>query len=159
MTFRSSFTLLALLAMSHSVQAMTLNRETSLADGRGGQMVAVTTGELAAGSASRTTDASFSNFQPREDGARVDGTLRREFSREGRSTESVLSGQLTLTPGTAASNGEPRVLKITALSVLRDGDGPQLSGTVEIDGTVVEAERLPPAIRRLLRRLVGLTQL
>lgn len=159
MLFRSSLAVLALFAFAQVGQAMTLNKETTLADGRGGQMVAVTTGELDAAGANRSTDATFSNFQPREDGGRVDGNLRREFSREGRDTESVLSGRLTLTPAAGAANNAPRVLEIKDLTVVRGGEGPELSGSVSIDGQAIPAERLPRAIRKLLRRLVGLTQL
>jgi hypothetical protein len=159
MILRSSFALLALLAFAQAGQAMSLSKETTLADGRGGQMVAVTTGELDATAATRSTDATFSNFQPREDGGRVDGSLRREFSREGRETESVLSGRLTLTPAAGAANSAARVLTLNDLTVVRAGDGPEFSGSVQIDGTTLQAERLPPAIRKLLRRLVALTQL
>lgn len=159
MILRSSLAALALFAFAQAGQAMTLNKETTLADGRGGQMVAVTTGELGAADASRSTDATFSNFQPRADGGRVDGNLRREFSREGRDTESVLSGRLTLTPAAGATSSTPRVLEINDLTVVREGEGPEFSGSVSIDGQAIPAERLPAAIRKLLRRLVGLTQL
>lgn len=159
MNLRSSLAALALFAFAQAGQAMTLNKETTLADGRGGQMVAVTTGELGAADASRSTDATFSNFQPREDGGRISGSLRREFSREGRDTESVLSGRLTLTPAAGATSSTPRVLEINALTVTREGEGPEFGGSVSIDGQAIPAERLPAAIRKLLRRLVGLTQL
>jgi hypothetical protein len=122
-------------------------------------MVAVTTGELDAAGATRSTDATFSNFQPREDGGRVNGSLRREFSREGRETESVLSGRLTLTPAAGAANSAVRVLEINNLIVVRDGEGPEVSGSVSVDGQAIPAERLPATIRKLLRRLAGLTQL
>lgn len=159
MNLRSSLAALALFAFAQSGQALTLNKETTLADGRGGQMVAVTTGELGAADASRSTDATFSNFQPREDGGRISGSLRREFSREGRDTESVLSGRLTLTPAAGATSSAPRVLEINDLTVTREGDGPEFGGSVSIDGQAIPAERLPAPIRKLLRRLVGLTQL
>jgi hypothetical protein len=159
MNLRSSLAALALFAFAQVGQAITLNKEITLADGRGGQMVAVTTGELGAAGATRSTDATFSNFQPREDGGRVNGSLRREFSREGRETESVLSGRLTLTPAAGAANSAVRVLEINNLIVVRDGEGPEVSGSVSVDGQAIPAERLPATIRKLLRRLAGLTQL
>lgn len=159
MILRTALAAAALTLFSPLCLAMSLSKEVTLSDGRGGQMIAVTTGELGAAGSSRSTDASFSAFTPREDGFRIEGSLRREYSREGRTTESVLSGGLTLVPGAQANSQEPLRLRIEGLSVIRDGDGPELSGSIEINGQSVPAERIPQQIRRTLRRLVGLTQL
>jgi hypothetical protein len=151
--------LAALLAFSASSQAITFNKEVTVADGRGGQMVAVTSGDLSSAGAARSTDASFRNFQPQADGASINGALNREFRRDGRDSESVLNGSLTVTPGANAQNPQVLNIVIADLRVLREGDGPQLSGSITVNGQTVPADRLPKPLRALLRRLVGLTQL
>jgi len=149
----------ALLLLANATQAMTLSKEVTVADGRGGQMVAVTSGELDAASAARSTDASFSHFQPQADGGSVSGSLNREFRRDGGDTESLLNGVLVVTPGANAANPQLLNIEIVDLRVRRQGDGPELSGSVRVNGQNVPAERLPKALRTLLRRLVAVTQL
>lgn len=151
--------LAALLVFSAASQAITLNKEVTVADGRGGQMVAVTSGEMSATGAARSTDASFSNFQPQAEGGSVSGTLNREFRRDGRDSESLLNGSLTVTPGANATDPKVLDIVITDLRVVREGEGPQLSGNVTVNGQNVPAERLPKPLRTLLRRLVALTQM
>lgn len=149
----------ALLLIGSAAQAMTLSKEITLADGRGGEMVAMTSGEMSAAGAARSTDASFTNFQPKADGGSVSGSLNREYRRDGRDTESLLNGALVVTPGANATNPQVLNIDIVDLRVVREGEGPQLSGNVSVNGQSVPAERLPQALRSLLRRLVALTQL
>lgn len=132
----------------------TITRDTTIGDEYGGQLQAHTEGVLAAEAAERTTLVSFTQFHPHRAEVAVDGEIERDFSRADEEVSRLFNGSLTITNATAGGEA-PAVTTIsfTDLEVVHDDEGTRLSGTLQVNDRVIDAQEAPRAVRAILLRL------
>lgn len=131
-----------------------ITRETTIGDEYGGQLQAHTQGTLAAEAAERTTLVTFTQFHPHRAEVAVDGQIERDFNRVDEEVSRLFNGSLTIT--NAASGDEaPKITTVsfTDLEVVRDNEGTRLSGTLQVNDRVIDAQEAPRAVRAILLRL------
>ena len=111
-------------------------------------------------------NAHFVNFHPRGEQAVVDGTLTRNYDREGELVTVAFAGNLTVKlagsgNGNGNGNGQSQQLAIafTDLTVERGEEGRSVSGQVTINGQTVDAGHAPRPVRALLLALFHLVSL
>jgi hypothetical protein len=111
----------------------------------------------------QVANAHFVNFHPRGESAVVDGTLTRNYERDGELVTVGFAGNLTVTVGSGnngngSGNGQARQATIvfTDLAIERGDEGRSVSGQLTINGQTVDASHSPREIRALL---IGLARL
>jgi len=153
---RPALILLGLSLLSFNANAdLEIERTTSITDDNGGTLTLISSATRDALGSESTTSATMVSFQPDQDGRVVDGEVIRDRVRTADELETVYNGELLIVLP-ASDDGPERLDTLTfqALTVLRDGDGPVLSGTVIFNGEARDAATLPkPALRLLARTL------
>lgn len=156
--FPKLFTTVILVALASAVPVaasagVTVEADVVVTDEAGGTLTLITsaTHELA-GSNFMTTGA-FADFRPNPDGRSINGELVRVRVRDVESVESTFDGSLEISgPG----GGDASILLLEGLTIQGSGDGPELSGTVVLDGQAFDAAELPKPIAAALRRVLRL---
>ena len=140
---------------AHAAAGLEIERTTNVTDDNGGTLTLISSASRDALGSESTTTATLINFQPAADGRVVDGEVVRDRERSVEQVETVYNGELMIvTPATESGPERLDTLTFQALTVARDGDGPELSGTVIFNGEAVDASTLPkPALRLLARTL------
>lgn len=135
--------------------ALTIDRVTSVTDDTGGTLSISTESSSAAGSGSSQTDAVATSFSPSGAGS-VSGTLSRAGDRSAESITAVYNGNVTIATTNAAGTAVNVVIGLQDLTVLREGEGAEYSGTVTINGHQFNAAELPDGVRRAVFNLLRL---
>jgi hypothetical protein len=114
----------------------------------------------------QVANAHLVNFHPRGAQAVVDGTLTRNYERDGELVTVTFAGNLTVTVaagnnGNGNGNGEGRqaTIAFTDLTIERGEEGKTVSGQLIINGESVDASHSPREIRALLLGLARLISL
>ena len=143
------------LASINANAGLEIQRTTSITDDHGGTLTLISSATRDALGSESTTTATMISFQPGQDGRVVDGEVTRDRIRTADELETVYNGELAIVlPASDASPERIDTLTFQALTVLRDGEGPVLSGTVIFNGEARDAASLPkPALRLLARTL------
>ena len=138
-----------------ALAALDVERSVTVTDDAGGTLVMITSGNRDALGSQSTTTATFSDFQPRAQGRRINGEVVRERTRTAEQLETVYNGSLEiLLPGTVQEIAQLVTLTFDGLRVVRDGFQPQLSGTIIYNDEAHDAGDLPrPVLRALARSL------
>lgn len=147
--------LVSLLAAGNARADFTLTRDTTLADGYGGQLTSHTDGTLSPEAGERNTVVTFNQFHPNRQEIFVDGTITRAFERVDESVSRIFSGSISITNSQLAADqpGALTQISFTDLSIVRDENGISLSGTLQINDRTIDAAEAPNAVKRILRRL------
>ena len=136
-----------------ALAALDVERSVTVTDDSGGTLVMITDGDRDAIGSQSTTTATFTDFQPREPGRRINGEVLRERVRTAEQLETVYNGSLDIVlPATADDAQQVNSLAFDGLRVVRDGLQPQLSGTIVYNGEAHDAAELARPLRRLLAR-------
>lgn len=149
--------LVVLLAAASAVapawSALTIERNVTITNDAGGRLVIIGSGERDEFGADSQTTATFTQFAT---GARViDGKIVRSRTWWAEQVETVYDGALEFfRPASDARPERLDTLVFEALTVTRDGEGPELSGTVIFNGTRLDAADLPKPVARMLARVL-----
>ncbi|MDX1625014.1 MAG: hypothetical protein R3323_00760 [Wenzhouxiangellaceae bacterium] len=147
-------TMLIALAITAAMPALALDiqRDVLLTDDEGGTLSLITSGTIDVAGGETVTTARFTDFTALASRRTVNGEVVRTRSRGVEEVESVYEGVLDI--AVERDDGEIRNLSIAfeGLTVIRSGDGPQLSGTVIFDGNVVDAADAPARLLGLVKR-------
>ena len=145
---------LALGATSASAE-LSIERDISITDDAGGSLVMLSVGSRDALGGKSATTATFTDFQAASDRRRINGEVIRERISTAEQVETTYNGVLEIfTSATEDSAERMDTLVFENLVVLREGEGPGLSGQVIFNGEVRQAADLPrPALRMLARVL------
>jgi len=157
---RNAFAAVALFGLAApALAALDIERSVSVTDEAGGTLVMISSGVRDQLGAESTTTATFTDFQPRSEGREIDGEVIRSRVRTADQLETVYDGALEIfTPATPVGPDRLDTLVFEALRVVRDGDGPVLSGTIVYNGEVLDAAELPRAAARILARTLRFFQ-
>lgn len=152
---RSIFSGILLLALSSGASALGIERATTVNDESGGSLGILTTGEQFADSGNTLSELTANAFSARGNGS-ISGSLTRARSRSVDLLDTVYNGTVSIA-GTNA-DGKPVTIEVSLadLRVLRDGDGPEFTGAVTINGEAFDATALPDRAATLVRRVVRL---
>ena len=144
-----------LLLLSMGASALDIERSTTVKDESGGSLAILTTGEQFADSGNSLSELSANAFSPRGAGS-ISGSLTRERVRGVESLDTVYDGEVTITGNDADGKPMSAEVELADLRVLRDGDGPEFSGTVRINERSFDAAALPGPAAAMVRRIVRL---
>lgn len=167
--------LLGILLSGVAIAGVTVERQTTLTDDNGGQVVTIGTGEFERPGSEFNITATFSDFQPRQNGPMINGQLRAlssvaggggAFTRRAART-TVINGEVNLTD--LPRGDEDVALQLIDLTVADQQQGPRRgfrrgaeqgdgswSGTVIINGNEFTPQELPRPARELLRHILGI---
>ncbi|NBB92843.1 MAG: hypothetical protein GVY32_06730 [Gammaproteobacteria bacterium] len=152
---------LILIALSTVVPAaahagVTVEADVVVTDDAGGTLTLISSATHELAGSNVLTTADFEGFRPKPDGRTLDGEIVRVRNRDVESIEATYDGSLDIS-GPAAEDGID-TLQLDGLTVLRnrDGQGPELSGTVVFNGQSFDADELPDALAGALRRVLRL---
>jgi len=148
----AALTLFAAVA-SGAHAGVTAEADVVVTDDSGGTLTLISSASYEMGGANIMTTADFDNFQPKAEGRILNGDIVRVRIREVESVESTFDGSLEIS---GADDGTFHTLLLEDLTVYRAGDGPQLSGTVVLNGEALDAADLPSAVVDALRRVLRL---
>lgn len=149
-------TLLALtLGTTVASAELSIERNISITDDTGGTLVMLSIGTRDDLGGESSTTASFTNFQAAPDRRRVAGEVVRERVRSAQRVQTTYNGGLEIfSPATDERDERVDTLVFENLTVVREGENPELSGSVIYNGQMLEAAKLPrPALRMLARAL------
>lgn len=151
----SVLALTAAFFLASSAQALTIDRVTSVNDGTGGSLSINTQSSSSADAGSSQTDLVANAFSPGGAGS-VSGTIGRSGDRSAESFTAVYNGNVTI--ATTNTDGTALTIEVglSDLTVLREGEGPDFSGTVTINGHVFDASQLPESAQHIVRRVLRL---
>ncbi len=152
------FPVLALTAaffIAPCAHALTVDRVTSVMDDSGGSLSINTQSSSFADSGSSQTDLVATGFSPRGEGS-VSGTIGRTGDRGAESFTAVYNGNVNIATTNAAGETVNIEVGLQDLTVLREGEGPDFSGTVTINGHAFDAGELPENARQLVGRILRL---
>jgi hypothetical protein len=135
--------------------ALSVDRVTSVADDAGGSLNITTQSSSFADTGSSRADLVADGFSPRGE-ASVSGTLSRTGNRSAESITAVYNGSVNVSTTNAEGAAVNIEVGLQDLTVLREGDGPDYSGTVTINGHVFDAGQLPESARQLVARILRL---
>ena len=149
----AAVTLAAGLAAGHAAASLDIERNVSMTDDGGGTLTLVTSASRDAVGGSSITTATFTGFQPRDDGRIIDGEIVRERERTAEQLETVYHGVLEMqVPAQASEPARLNTLAFENLTVTRSGEGPEFSGRVIYNGESRDASELPRRALRMLRK-------
>jgi len=154
-TMLSTIALVAALAAAPAWAALDIQREVTITTDTGGTLVMIGNGQRDELGAESTTTATFTAFAVDADARRIDGEVVRSRAATGEQLETIYDGALEIfTPAAGDRPERLDTLAFEALSVARNGDGPELSGRIIFNGRSLDAGELPrPAVRLLTRVL------
>jgi len=151
------YALLLALAVSATPASadLTIERDVAITDDAGGTLVMLSVGSRHDLGGESTTTATFVDFQAASDRRRINGEVIRERVGTAEQIETTYNGVLEiLTSTTEDATGRMDTLAFENLSIVREGEGPVLSGQVIFNGEARDAADLPrPALRMLARAL------
>jgi hypothetical protein len=147
--------LLLALLLSPAAQAVQIDSVTTVSDEQGGTVIISTQGESYADAGSSQSQLLASSFSPRGE-ASTNAELTRSRSRGAAEMTTVYNGTATIE--STSQTGEPISVEIELVnvSVNREGDGPEFSGAVIINGQSFDAAELPERARTVVGRLLRL---
>ncbi len=146
---------ITMLVLSMAAQAvLMLEKSVSLSDEFGGTMHIDSSGQLDIPGAEIDSVASFTDFHPGAQDRSVNGQVLRHHSRSNEQLSSVYSGELTFEAADADGKPVQNVLEFGDLTIVRSEDGPQFSGSIILNGEVIDANEMPQAVARILRRVL-----
>ncbi|MEM1079957.1 MAG: hypothetical protein AAGH65_00095 [Pseudomonadota bacterium] len=141
------------LACSQALASITIERDVTVTDANGGSMALTTNGQANAAGSDSVTVALFTNFSGVQANRTVNGEVVRNRSRGEGELDISYSGVLEIESSTGPEGPVTlNVIEFNALSINRDGDGPELSGEVIYNGETIDAADLTAQQARLLRR-------
>lgn len=156
-TSKFSFAILFALSLAASCASaeLSIERDISITDDAGGSLVMRSMGVRDDLGGESITTATFNGFQVASDRRRVDGEVVRARESTGDRVETTYNGVLEiLTPATDETAERMDTLAFENLMIVREGEGPELSGQVIFNGQAREAADLPrPSLRMLARAL------
>lgn len=152
---RARIALIAALLLAPAAQALEIQRSTLVTDADGGTLSIQTSGDLHADAGSSVSELEADAFSPRGDG-RISGSLTRTRERSAEELTTSIDGEVTLSGTDPEGNAVEIVVALADLQMVRDGDGPEFSGSVSIDGVSFDAAELPERARKLVRRVLRL---
>ena len=134
---------------------LSIERHVSITDSAGGSLVMLSAGSRDDLGGESTTTATFVDFQAASDRRRINGEVVRERISTAEQVETTYNGVLEIfTSATEDSAARTDTLAFENLSILREGEGPEISGQVIFNGEIRDAADLPrPALRMLARAL------
>ena len=147
--------LAALLVFTQSAMALTIESVTTVTDDNGGSLTISSSGSAFADGGSSETDLVANAFSPRGEAA-LSGELTRSRSRGADSVSTVYNGSFSIDGSDPDGNPVTISVSLQDLAVLRDGQGPDFSGTVVINGTAFDATQLPERAAQVVRRALRL---
>jgi hypothetical protein len=154
---------ICLLATTVASAEISVNRTTNLTDDASGSASLATTGNFDEPGAALSTQAQFTNFHPGEkDKVSVTGSVTRALVRTPDTTSEKIdqtatyNGTLQILGTDASSNSTTTTLELQNVVVTRDGDGPEYSGTIVLNGTTIDASQMPDQAKHLVRRVLRL---
>jgi len=114
-----------------------------------------TSGTIEIPGADTTSQATLSNFHPRDNQDLVaSGNVTRTHERVNDTVTNTYNGSVTLAGMDKDGKPVSNSLVLQDLQVVRDGDGPALSGTIVLNGTSIDAAQMPDAVKHLLHRVL-----
>jgi hypothetical protein len=139
-----------LLTATGAYAALDLDKHVQLSDAFGGHVSLQTSGSVDLPGSELTTDAVFTDFHPGGENRRVSGDVIRERVRNAEQVVSVYTGELVF--DAVDTQGEPlqATLVFEQLRVTREGAGPELAGTVLLNGREIDAAEMPEAVAAIL---------
>lgn len=138
-------------AIAHA--GLAVEADVVVSDEAGGTLTLVTSASHEIAGSNVLTTAEFDNFRPNPDGRALDGEIVRGRVRDVESVESTFDGSLTISgPG----DDESATLLLQDVTVHRDGQGPEFSGTVVYNDEAFDASDLPARLAIPLRRVLRL---
>jgi hypothetical protein len=144
---------LAASLLAGSAAALDIDRNVAITDDGGGTLTLVTSGSRDAVGGSSITTATFTGFQPRDDGRIIDGEIVRERERTAEQVETVYHGVLEIrVPAQASEPARLNTIAFENLTVTRSGEGPELSGQIIYNGESRDASEMPRRALRMLRK-------
>jgi hypothetical protein len=148
----------ATLLAAGSLQAgLSVEADTVVADDFGGTIAFVRSGTHEAAGANVLTTATFDDFQARADGRIINGDLVKSRVRSVDQVESTYDGELEIAqPASATEPARRDVVIFDAVTITRQGQGPQLGGTVVVNGESFEASELPEPLAAAIRSILRL---
>ena len=157
--FKKTLLALALCVVSVAASALTFERTTTIKDDFNGRVVIQSAGTLGRDNGSRVAEAHFTNFHPREQTRYVDGDIAREAVRDGELVTVSYDGALTLSNNAAGNNGNGNAQQVTIsfvdLKIVKNAEeGPDLSGTLIVNGQSIDAASAPAQVRAVLLGLL-----
>ena len=143
------------LLLASQVQALQIDRVTTVSDDQGGTLTISSQGSAHADGGGSSASLIANAFSPRGEG-QISADLQRERSRTAEDLTATYNGTATVS-GTDA-DGTPVTIDIELIdvTVTREGQGPELSGSVIVNGTAYDASELPARARAALARLLRL---
>ncbi|MBK7144222.1 MAG: hypothetical protein IPH76_03035 [Xanthomonadales bacterium] len=113
-------------------------------------------GALGPESGSRIAEATFTSFHPRDENRYADGTMTQEVARDGELVTVTYDGQLVLSGNPSSTGGAPQQLTIAFvdLKVVRNDESVNLSGSLVVNGTTIDAATAPGPVRAVLLGLI-----
>jgi len=148
----NTFALAAVIGLAApALAALDVERSVTVTDDSGGTLIMITDGTRDAIGSQSTTTATFTEFQPHDQGRRINGEVVRERTRTAEQLETVYNGSLEiLLPASVQEVAQVNTLAFEDLRVVRDGFQPQLSGTIVYNGEAHDAADLPRPLQRVL---------
>jgi len=142
----------AAVAPTDAHAGLTVEANVVVTDDAGGTLTLISsaTHELAGSNVMTTAD--FDDFRPNPDGRSIDGEIVRVRSRDVESIESTYDGSLEISG--SAGDEAFNTLLLEGVTVHREGQGPELSGTVIYNGQAIDAAELPTKLAAALRRIL-----
>jgi len=133
--------------------ALDIERNVAITDNGGGSLTLLTSASRDAVGGSGATTATFSEFQPRDDGRIINGEIVRERERTAEQVETVYYGVLEIqVPAQASEPARLNTIAFENLTVTRSGEGPELSGQIIYNGESRDASEMPRRALRMLRK-------
>lgn len=146
--------LMAALMMGNAYAELQLQRETTLRDSFGGVFNAETLGLIDIPGSDLVTEASFMDFHPGGDNKVVNGVITRSRIRSAEELVTTLNGELVFSGTDADGNSQEISLLLEDLVINRDGMGPELTGTVTVNGETIDASEMPGKVAVILKRVL-----
>lgn len=145
----------AALLFAQSAFALTIESVTSVTDDNGGSLSITSSGSAFSDGGNSDTNVLASSFSPRGEAA-LSGEINRSRSRGAESVTSTYNGEFDIAGSDAEGNPVNINVVLSDLTVVREGEGPVFSGTVTINGNVLDASDLPEPAARIVRRALRL---
>ncbi|HMM66831.1 MAG TPA: hypothetical protein PKC03_07800 [Dokdonella sp.] len=155
MRILSVLALTAAFFIAPCAHALTIDRMTTVMDETGGSLNISTQSTSFVDSGTSQADLVADGFSPRGE-ASTTGTISRTGNRTAESFTAIYNGNVNIATTNADGASVNIEVGLHDLSVLREGDGPEFSGTVTINGHDFEANKLPEPAREMVRRILRL---
>ncbi len=140
----------SLLVAGPAAAALDLQKSVLLSDAFGGSLAIETSGTVDIPGAETTGVAVFTAFHPGTEARSVDGEVTRNRQRNAEEVVSVYNGELTFSGPGDDGTGQIVTIAFDNLQVTRAGNGPEFSGTVILNGEVIDATEMPERVARIL---------